>query len=33
LFSGTRSATTSVRKRLGICGWVELQNRVHIRDI
>lgn len=33
LFSGTRSTTASMRKRLGICGWVELQNRVHIRDI
>jgi hypothetical protein len=33
LFSGARSTTASMRKRLGICGWVELQNRVHIRDI
>ena len=33
LFPGTRSTTASMRKRLGICGWVELQNRVHIRDI
>jgi hypothetical protein len=33
LFSSTRSTTASMRKRLGICRWVELQNRVHIRDI
>jgi len=33
LLSGTRSTTASMRKRLGICGWVELQNRVHIGDI
>lgn len=33
LFSGACSTTASMRKRLRICGWVELQNRVHIRDI
>ena len=33
LFSCTRGTTASMRKRLGICRWVELQNRVHIRDI
>jgi hypothetical protein len=33
LFSGTCSTTTSMRERLGICGWIELQNYIHIRDI
>lgn len=33
LFSGTRSTTASMRKRLGIGGWVKLQYRVHIRYI
>lgn len=33
LFPGTRSTTASMRKRLGIGGWVKLQYRVHIRDI
>ncbi|SRR6266436_1106548 len=33
LFSGTRSTTASMRKRLGICRRIELKNCVHTRDI
>ena len=33
LFSGARSTTASMRKGLGIRGWIELQNCVHIRNI
>jgi hypothetical protein len=33
VFSGAGSTTASMRKRFGICGWIKLQNSIHVRDI